>query len=155
GALRGTVSLDLPYRHDGPGRRPVGRGTFRVIDIRWETAELTDSIQGEVRLTATEVQARDVTAYIGEGMLRAQATLGLKTLDRGWFNLSLDRVEAAKLLAPFPSIATWVKGPVEVSLRGTLGREWQGSGQVVLTRGRVLGVAVNEWRLPVDFQYNP
>jgi hypothetical protein len=83
-------------------------------------------------------------------------TLSLKGgLERGWFNLALDRVEEGKLLTPFPSVAAWVKGPVEVTLRGTLGREWKGSGQVVLTRGRVLGVAINEWRVPVDFQYDP
>jgi hypothetical protein len=155
GSLRGSVSLDLPYRHEGPQRQPIGRGTFRIADVRWDAAELTSSIQGDVRLTPSELQVRDITAYLGEGLLRSQVSWNLKGLDRGWFNLSLDRVEASRLLTPFPTVAAWVKGPLDVSLRGTLGREWQGSGQLVLTRGRVLGVAVNEWRVPINFQYEP
>jgi translocation and assembly module TamB len=36
-----------------------------------------------------------------------------------------------------------------------LGREWHGSGQAHLVRGRIAGVEVAEWRLPFRFSYLP
>jgi hypothetical protein len=155
GQLRGGVSFDLPFRHDGPDRRPVGRGRFRIANVRWGEAELSDGIQGEVRLTGAELQFRDVTGSIGEGLLRGHVAFSLKDLGRGRFSLALDGVEAGRLLAPFPSAAALLQGSVTASLRGTLGRQCDGSGQVALTRGKVLGVEVSEWRLPVDFHFEP
>jgi hypothetical protein len=42
-----------------------------------------------------------------------------------------------------------------VDVHGNLGREWRGTGTVVLTRGKVYGIDVTEWRWPVDFTYRP
>jgi translocation and assembly module TamB len=67
----------------------------------------------------------------------------------------LQQVDAAALLAPFPTLAGEVEGPVDLRLRGNLGREWRGSGEAALTRGRVFGVEVDEWRVPLDFTYVP
>jgi hypothetical protein len=155
GPLRGAVSLDLPFRHDGPDRRPVGRGRFRIADIRWGEEELSVGLQGEVRLMAGELRFRDVTGSIGEGLLRGSVAFDLRKPDRGRFSLFLEGVEAGRLLVPFPSVAASVQGSVTATLRGTLGRQWDGSGQVALTRGKVFGVEVSEWRLPVDFHFEP
>lgn len=155
GPLRGVVSLDLPFRHEGPDRWPVGRGRFRVADIRWGDEALFDALQGEVRLAAGELRFRDLTAIIGEGLLRGSVTFDLKRPDRGRFSLFVEGVEAGRLLVPFPSVAAAVQGSVSATLRGTLGRQWDGSGQVSLTRGKVFGVEVSEWRLPVDFHFEP
>ena len=40
-------------------------------------------------------------------------------------------------------------------MRGNLGREWRGGGEAALTRGRVYGVEVEEWRLPFTFTFHP
>jgi hypothetical protein len=42
-------------------------------------------------------------------------------------------------------------GPVDVQLRGRLGREPAGTGLVVLARTRLWGVEVSDWRLPLDW----
>ena len=57
--------------------------------------------------------------------------------------------------APFPGLAGEVEGPVDLRLRGNLGREWRGSGEAALTRGRVFGVEVDEWRVPLNFTFVP
>src|SRR5439155_2459486 len=56
---------------------------------------------------------------------------------------------------PWPDLAKRVEGPVDMRLRGTLGREWNGGGDIVLNRGTVFGVEVTEWRLPVSFSFSP
>jgi translocation and assembly module TamB len=78
-----------------------------------------------------------------------------RTPDRSHFNLELQRVDASVLLAAYPGLAGEVEGPVDLRLRGNLGREWRGSGEAALTRGRVFGVEVDEWRLPVNFTFVP
>jgi translocation and assembly module TamB len=81
--------------------------------------------------------------------------LSLERPDQGWFNLALDQAQAAQLLAPWPALRTEVEGPVDARLRGTLGREVSGTGLVALGRGRVFGLTVTEWRLPLDFYFVP
>ena len=59
------------------------------------------------------------------------------------------------MLAPWPSLAANVTGSLDARLRGTLGRQWSGGGNVVLTRGKVAGVEVSEWRVPLRFDVVP
>jgi translocation and assembly module TamB len=40
-------------------------------------------------------------------------------------------------------------------LRGRLGRDWYGGGEVALGRGRVSGVELVDWRLPFDWAFVP
>src|SRR5581483_5923591 len=42
-----------------------------------------------------------------------------------------------------------------VHLRGSLGREWQVAGDVALTHGKVYGVEISEWHLPVSLSFSP
>jgi hypothetical protein len=88
-------------------------------------------------------------------VLRGRASFPRRSGDRGWFSVALDNVEAARLVAPWPVLAGRVEGPVNITLRGTLDHEWAGSGEVTLLRGRVLGVDVVDWRVPLDFVIAP
>lgn len=153
--LRGRVDLNVDFRHDGPDGAATGEGRFALTRLRWDTTELTERIGGSVRLARQELRFRDLTGTLGGGLLRSQVSINLRQPERSWFTLDLDRVEASRLLAPWPSLAARVQGPVEARLRGTLGREWRGSGLINLSRGRVLDVDVNDWRLPVDFAFAP
>jgi translocation and assembly module TamB len=54
-----------------------------------------------------------------------------------------------------PALASHVKGPVDVNLRGRIGPEWDGSGGATLTRGQVFGLDVTEWRVPMQFSFVP
>src|SRR5262249_12771086 len=84
-----------------------------------------------------------------------RAAVSLRDLDRSWFNLSLENVEAATLLGPFPSLSDLITGRLDANLRGNLGQEWRGEGEIALARGRVVGAEVNEWRVPLQFDFSP
>src|SRR5262249_12861225 len=153
--LRGVIDLDVTFRHEGPAKAPVGRGRFTLTRLRWDDRELFGDVGGGVGLAGREVRLSELSGSLGEGLLRAQVALNLRQSERGWFTLNLDGVDAGRLLAPWPEVADLVSGPVDVRLRGNLGQQWSGDGQVVLSRGKVIGLEVNEWLLPVHFTFVP
>jgi hypothetical protein len=154
GALHGALTLDLPFRHEGTGMTPVGQGRFEVRDLRWQDTELAESLRGDVRLGAEGVFVRDVSAELAGGSFRGGISYRFKDPSRSWFNINLYRAEASRLLV-FEGGKEIVQGPIDVHLRGNLGAEWRGSGAVELSRGKVFGIEVAEWRLPVDFTFAP
>jgi translocation and assembly module TamB len=151
----GRLSIDLPYRHTGPGFEPTGRGRFEVRDLRWGERELADNVRGDVLVGGGLLQLRNINATVGGGILRAQVVYNLRDPSRGFFTLSLTGADAERVLAFSPDLAESVRGALDLSLRGNLGRVWRGSGTAVLTRGRVLGAEVEEWRVPLDFAFAP
>lgn len=155
GPLRGVINLDLPFRHEGPNHEPVGNGRFVLSRLRWGETDLAGRIQGTLRLTPRELRLRELTGVLGQGLLRGQVAVNLRQVDRSWFNLTLEQVESSRLLAPWPALAEYVEGPVQLQLRGNFGREWIGSGSLHMSRGRVDGVEVTEWRVPLTFQFAP
>ena len=155
GPLEGAVDLDVTFRHEGPAAALVGSGRFAVESLRWGQTPLARNIRGEVRLTEKEVRLRDLTGTLGQGLVRGQVAFSLRREGRSWFTLDLSRVEAGQLLAPWPALAGVAQGPLDVRLRGSVGREWTGSGEVTLTRGRVLGAEVAELRLPLTWSVVP
>ncbi len=153
--LQGILDLDLPFRHEEPDGAPVGTGRFSITRLRWDRTELAGSIRGEVNLTRRELRLRDLTGVLGQGLVRGQVAINFQQPDRSWFTLDFTRVEASRLLAPWPDLASLIEGPLQARLRGILGREWFGSGLVVLARGTVLGVDISAWRLPLDWSFAP
>jgi hypothetical protein len=154
GPLSGTISLDLPFRHIGPDRQPVGDGLFRLIDLRWGDDLLSSSIQGELRLGLRGLEFREVTGSLGGGVVRVSFMIPLKT-GLGWFNVSATAVEVGRVLLPWPALQNLVEGPVDLHLRGRVGTEWNGGGSAVLNRGRIFGAEVTELRVPVQFAFAP
>jgi hypothetical protein len=155
GPLRGTFSLDLPFRHVGTDRRPEGRGRFQLMDLRWGSEEVSTNVQGDLRLGAEGLEFRDISGNLGQGILRAGFLVPLGRRTGGYFNVALTQVDAGRLLLPWPALAGRVQGSVDLSLRGRLGAEWHGGGTAVLGRGRVFGIEVGEWHLPLQFAFAP
>jgi translocation and assembly module TamB len=153
--LRGRFSIDLPYRHEGANDFPVGEGTFRIVNIRWDEDELADSFQGEVRLTSNQLRLSNISGDFAQGLFRGQFVFALGNGQQGWFHINLQQVEASRLLVPLPAVAAHVRGPTDVSLRGRIGPEWDGSGEAALTRGQVFGLDLTEWRIPMQFSFAP
>jgi hypothetical protein len=133
----------------------VGDGRLVLSRLRWGLTELAGEIRSDVRLRGEELRFRNLTGSLGGGLLDGQVAINWKHRDRSWFTLLLDQAEAERLLAPWPAWADRVRGPLDVRLRGQLGREWSGNGQVAMVRGKVFGVEVSEWRLPLDFVFAP
>jgi hypothetical protein len=153
--LRGLVDLDIIFRHEGPYRAPVGSGRVVVSRPRWGVREIAELVQGEVLLTRQELRLRDISASVGEGLIRSQLAFNLHRLEQSWFTLSLERVEAARLVEYWPTLAGKFEGLLEAHLRGRLGPEWSGSGDFFLGRGKVLGAEVTDWRLPLTWSFAP
>jgi translocation and assembly module TamB len=153
--LRGTVDLDLPFRQESIDQLPRGTGELVIRRLRWDRTDLTGEVRSAVRLTERELRFTDVSGVVGQGVVRGGAAFPLRRGGRGWFNFALDDIESSRLLAPWPDLAERVEGPLDVTVRGSLDGEWSGSAVLTLVRGRVLGVEVSDWRVPVDFIYAP
>ncbi len=153
--VRGVASLDLPFRHEGPGGRPVGTGTFSLRDIRLGAADLADEISGTVRLDAGGLSVSDLAADLAGGILRLVLNYRFGDPERSRFRLTLSRADASRLAGFDTDLRDRFSGPVDVMLHGSLGQEWRGGGMIVLSHGKVMGVEVSEWRLPIDFTLAP
>ncbi len=164
--LGGSLNATLDYRF-GPDGLPIGTGRLWIGDVRFEDSQLASEVHADLLLGVRGLEIREINGDLAGGAIRGLVVVNLRRPDAGLFNLTLEQAETSRLLLPFItpiqqtgrvealSAPAPVEGPVEVSLRGTLGSEWRGSGSVVLTRGRVLGLEVSEWRLPFEFGFVP
>jgi hypothetical protein len=153
--VRGVASLDLPFRHEGPGGRPVGVGRFDLRDIRLGAADLADEITGSFRLDADGISLRDLAAEVAGGELELRLSYRFADPERSRFRLRLSRADTGRLLGFNHDLRDRFSGPMDVMLHGSLGEEWRGGGMVILSHGKVMGVEVSEWRVPVDFTFSP
>ncbi len=153
GPLHGAVSLEATF-HPEDGA-PAGSGRLLVRGLRWDQAALADSIQAEVMVSHDTVRLRNLTAAMGPGLVDGEVVAELGRPEQSRFSLRLNRVDAGRLLAPWPALAAQVQGPVDGRLRGTLGREWFGTAQFLLARGKVAGLDVSDWRVPLDWTLHP
>jgi len=153
--LHGRFDLDVDYRLPAPDYAPVGSGRFSLTGFHWGDRESGDSIRGTLLLTQGEVRLRDLNGNLGGGTLRGQVVLRPRDPNRSHFNLALDGADASQVLAPWPALAANLTGTLDARLHGTLGRQWQGGGDLVLTRGKIRGLDVVEVRLPLRFDVVP
>jgi uncharacterized protein involved in outer membrane biogenesis len=153
--LRSQADLDVDFRLEGPDYTPVGAGEFRLTRLRWGLQDIAESVRGDVVLTEGEMRLRNLSGAIAGGTLRGQVVLRLRQPERSFFDIGIDGADAAQVLAPWPALAANVSGTLSGRLRGTWGRHWTGGGNVVLARGKVVGIEVAELRLPLRFDYVP
>jgi hypothetical protein len=153
--LDGTFSVDLPYRHEGPRDLPAGNGAFRIVDVTWDDAPLSDRLQGDLRLTHSQLALNNITGDLGGGLFLGRFVFGLTGNQRSYFSINLQQVDASHLLIPLPTVAANVHGPVDAHFRGSINSIWDGSGDVSLTRGQIFGMDITEWRIPMQFAFSP
>jgi translocation and assembly module TamB len=153
--LEATVSLRLDYRHTGPRHRPEGTGRLNVSNVTWDQQLLSDNLRGEITLAPNFLDLHDIYGSLGQGQFNGRFVFGLVRTYRSWFRLNVQQVDASVLLTPLPSAAGNLKGPVDMDLHGRIDSEWSGSGNIVLMHGQVFGMDVTEWRLPVNFTFDP
>jgi hypothetical protein len=169
--LRGSLALELAYRLEGPDYQPQGRGVLRLRDLRLrdQPSPWTDDLRADVRLTPTELRFSDFGGNLAAGTLTGQLSINLRNRERSWYHLTLDNADAGLLLGPLiSSLTTSTEGPIRaeevgatgpiqgalgIHLHGNLARESFGSGRMVLTRGKIFGVEVTEWRLPIEYSW--
>src|SRR5262249_25076456 len=113
-------------------------------------------VRGDLVLAGGALQFRNVSAYLAGGELRVEVVYNLRDPARSFFTLALSGADSRRLFqAVYPDLVGEIDGPVDRGVRGRIGREWHGGGQLVLTRGKVTGAEVSEWRAPFDFVFSP
>lgn len=132
----------------------MARGRVWLHHLHWDASELAERLQADVQLRGPELVLENANGTFCRGLLRGRAVIHTTQLERSFFDLTLDRGEAHDLLVPWPELAKHASGTVEARLQTTLGRPWRTTGMVALTRGRLYGVDVAEWRAPVDLAYS-
>ena len=145
----------MTFGRTGAARTLSGEGKVVVSRLRWGQRAVAGTVRSDIVISAEDVRLRNLSGVVGQGVLRGQVAFNFKDFSRSSFNVALDRAEASRLLAPWPFLATRIEGPVTISLRGRLGQTWTGRGQAELTQGKILGVDVAEWRVPLDWVAAP
>jgi hypothetical protein len=151
--LQGSLDADLTFGLAGPDGKPDGHGRFALGRLRWGDLPLTDRLTGEIRLRPDGLHLSDVSGALGAGEIRLSGGYRFDHGGRGDLHVQLFNADAAQLLAPFPGLAGLASGPIDLNLRLSGGREFRGSGLAVLTRGRVAGVEVSDWRIPFEVAF--
>src|SRR6185312_13712052 len=100
------------------------------------------------------LEVRELSGTIAGGLLRARARVNVKNPARNFVILTINRANAALLLAPIPELKG-ISGDASISLRSTLGRTMHGSGTFTLSHGIVGGANIGELRVPFDFATAP
>jgi hypothetical protein len=153
--VRGALDAELRFRFAGQDALPVARGHITVTDLAWQDQRVAAVVQTELTLLRNELALRDLSATVAGGVLTGKVVLNLEHQERSWCQLALDGAELADLLRPWPALAEQCQGTCALRLQGRLGQEWHGSADAVLTRGKLAGVAVTEWRLPARWALAP
>jgi hypothetical protein len=155
GSVSGNVEGDLAFVLDGDDFSPTGKGRVAVTDLVWKDQLLAPQVQGDVVLTRQELTVGNVSATVAHGNVNGKLVVNLIQPERSWIQLDLGSAELTDLLRSWPALAGYAEGTVDVRLHGTLGTEWAGSADVVLQRGKLLGLEVTEWRAPVRWAFHP
>ena len=98
---------------------------------------------GDIVLANDSVQVRNLSGSLGGGVLIGQVAYHLREPERSTFNLMLQSAEAGQLLAVWPGLTEGTRGPIDIVVRGSLGRRWRGVADVSFHRGTILGIDVS------------
>jgi hypothetical protein len=153
--MRGTVDADLRFRLVGKELTPLARGRVVLSGLAWQDQTLAAAAQADLIIDHQEVTLRDFTATVGQGIFSGKLVFNLRQPERSWFTATLDGADLTTLLQPWPDLAQHCQGTLDLRLRGKLGKECSGSCDAVLMRGKLAGLAVNEWRLPIRWSLVP
>ena len=153
--LSGRVDAEVSYRFEGPDHTPVGAGLVVVTDLAWDDTAWVDRTEAEVLLDNGRLLVRGLRANFGDGTVNGRLSFSWKHRRENWYQVTLNRVDAATLFAAWPAARQSIEGLLDASIRGTFGTELAAHGTVLLARGKVNGLEVTEGRLPFEAVYVP
>lgn len=149
--LAGRVDLNFDFEND----LSAGSGRLSVRGVRWGRDEFAPEVRGVLLLQNGQFELRDLSGTVAGGILRGRARVAVDDPTRNYFSVTIDRADGRRLTAPVPGTTGLLTGEVSVTVRGRVGREIRGSGVVTVGRGAVSGVAVNDLRVPFDYNTAP
>jgi hypothetical protein len=152
--LGGRFDLSADFRHERDTGEPVGSGRFTLSGLSWGGKAVIDTLSGVAEIGGGVVRIPEVTGRLAGGDLRTRLTYDFRRPERSILILTLQRADGRTLFAPFTDMPP-LDGPLDARLVSRLGREWTGSGQVLLTYGKLFGVTVRDARFPLGWGFVP
>jgi AsmA-like protein len=151
--LQGLLNIDVRFHHSAADRFPVGQGSLRVSSVKWRGDVIADAIGGDIVLADQQLRIRNIEGNIANGTLEGQVSYYFRDPERSQFTLNMESVELNRLLAPWAKDK--IEGNAQVRIRGALGNEWNGNADIDLGRGKLYGLEIAQWRLPITWSYAP
>jgi hypothetical protein len=132
----------------------TGAGRFTVSNLSWSDQTVMETLTGDVQVGGGAVRIPEVAGRLAGGELRTRLTYDYRRPERSVLIVTVQRADARRLLAPFTDSPP-LDGPLDARLVSRLGREWTGSGHVLLTYGKLFGVTVRDARFPLGWGFTP
>jgi hypothetical protein len=149
--LRGLLDLDVVVE-EGAGARS-GRGRLTLTDLGSGDIDISERLVVDLRISGSTISLTGPDGSLAGGTVRGRGRYDLSGRERGFVAINLTGVDARRLLSPFPGLGEHVNATLDGQIRGSLTREFAGSGQFSFSRGRVFGLTVTEARAPFTWAY--
>ncbi len=131
----------------------MGSGQVEIQDLGWYGIDDLSraTVRSRIQLTANALELPDIQGTVLGGDLRARVRYMLTNADRSYINLTLDRAIGRQI---FGLLGIDSKDSiVSLSVRGRIGREYRGTGEITIARGAIRGIEVSGARLPLEWTF--
>lgn len=156
-SVTGQINVELRYQHAAETGLPSGTGDLAIDDLRLGGIALLDEVRGRLRVAGDRLEIVNLQGVYAGGALTASAVVFFNPARRGSFRADIDGAEIAEAIAPWPPIASKLRGTVDAQLRGFLGggRPVQVHGAIAVRRGSASGLEFTGVRLPLVGSIDP
>ena len=156
GRFAGTLDANLNLHQDGHSLWPIAKGRMIVTSLGLKDQQpLVPEVLADVVLSRQELKVGNLTATLAQGNVSGKVVVDLKQSDRSWFQLDLSNAELTSQCA---LACPWPVSRRGRSMRGcvvTSAGNAAACADIVVQRGKLLGIDVTEWRLPVSWTIWP
>jgi hypothetical protein len=150
--LAGRLDLDAAF--DLGGGNSGGSGALVLSSLGWGGKTVADRLGGVIRVADGEVRVDDLSGTVAGGTVRSRLVYDYRRPDRSFAVLTAQRVDGRTITAPFVETPP-LDGPLDVRLVARFGREWTGSGQVMMGYGKLFGLTVRDAQFPIGWAFVP
>ncbi len=151
--FKGRLEFDSTFLHEKGDLFPSGTGKIRITNLRWNQTRLSESILGDVSFSDDEVRVANMTGSFSQGTVVLRLKYNVRQPERGFFSITVDNAESQRFLAAW--FDDRISGPVNARIRGNFGATLRGTADVEMARGKVYGLEVADWRLPIQWELAP
>jgi hypothetical protein len=151
-SLDADIQLDFPHRLIN-GETLLGNGTIQIANLRYRDRTLSQLMNIAIRFSEKEYRLEVKRGELLGGVVRGVSIFNRQNLTRGLGWVRIENVELSHFVPPerrkdYDALA-------EVSWSGAIGVPTRGAGTLILHRGKIRGVAMDELRLPFDLEWIP
>ena len=154
--IDGLAAFDVNVRTNIQPFQLFGRGRFELRDLRYGNRPPFANLNGVASVIPTswrmEQLSGDVFGGVVSGHAHGQSAPGSpKDVN---FDLQVERASLARLARFVPGLIHDVDGFANLRLAGRVGEAARANAEILVSRGRVLGLTITDLRLPVEIEAN-